>query len=151
MCSIAAAATYYFIMCASAAFAYNEGGRGDRLGAIWYGVNIVVGAGFNLVGLASPTAHLTSDGIFAIGLLPLAVIYASYWVGAVTLIAAALFSLEALYLINEWPIDAAYAAANNALCIAIPLVLLVSGVSNRWRRRRARAVLTPPAFGATLG
>ena len=146
MYSIAAAAVYYLIMCGSAAFAYKEGGRGDRLGALWYGVNIAVGACFNLIGLSSPTAHLTSDGIFATGLLPLAVIYASYWVGAVTFIAAALFSLEALYLVNEWPIDVTYAMVNNALCIAIPLVLLVSGACNGRMRRRA-----PAKRAATVG
>jgi hypothetical protein len=134
MNSIALIAGYYLLMFGSAAVAFKHGGLGDRLGAVWYASNIFVGAAFNLAGLNSPTAHLVSDGIFAVGLLPLAVIFASYWVGVVTLIAAALFSLEALYLINDWPIDPTYAIANNGLCLATPIILLISAVVNFLRR-----------------
>jgi hypothetical protein len=138
MHSIVSVAVFYVMALGSAAFAYVHGERGDRVGALWYSVNVIVSGIFNLVGLSSPTAHLISDGIFATGLLPLAVIYASYWVGALTLIGAGLFALEAVYLIDERAIDLAYATANNALCIAVPIVLMISGGCNLWRSWRAR-------------
>lgn len=117
-------------------FAHREGGLAERLGAIWLGCNTVIGATLLLLHLDSPLSHLIADGIFAIGLLPLAVIFASYWIGLVTFAAAALFSLEAFYLINEWPMDRTFAQINNVLVLSVPIVLLCSGVVNRHRRKR---------------
>lgn len=119
-----------------ALFAYREGGLAERLGAIWLGCNTIVGATLLVLHLDSPLSHLIADGVFATGLLPLAVIFASYWVGLVTLAAAALFSLEAIYLIYEWPMDQTFAQINNVLVLSVPLVMLCSGVVNRWRRKR---------------
>lgn len=119
-----------------ALFAYREGGLAERLGAVWLGCNTVIGATLLLLNLDSPLSHLVADGVFATGLLPLAVIFASYWIGLVTLAAAALFSLEALYLIYEWPMDQTFAQINNVLVLSVPLVMLCSGVVNRFRRKR---------------
>lgn len=126
-----------------AAFAYREGQRPERLGALWLGANTI--AGVLLLGGDSPTVHLVLDGVYAVGLLPLAIIYVSYWVGLLTLIAAALFGLEAVYLVNDWPIDRAYADINNALGLAGPLVMLICGLANGWRRRR-RSMVEERAF-----
>jgi hypothetical protein len=119
-----------------ALFAYREGALAERLGGVWLGCNTVVGAALLLLDLDSPLSHLIADGVFATGLLPLAVIFASYWIGLVTLAAAALFSLEAIYLIYELPMDQTFAQINNVLVLSVPLVMLCSGVVNRWRRKR---------------
>lgn len=138
----------YVIMAACAAFAYRRGGRGEQLGAIWFAANMAVSICGTLLGFDSPLSHLIQDGTFAVGLLPLAMIFVSYWIGLVTLIAAALFSLEALYLLNEWPTDVSYAWVNNCLWLSVPLVFLISGVSNLLRDRRAARAAAAPA-GAT--
>jgi hypothetical protein len=153
MYSTVVVAVYYLITFGSAAFAFQQGERGDRLGAVWFAANVMFGGLFELFGLSSPTMHLVTDGVFATGLLPLAIIYASYWVGALCLIAAALFALEAVYLINEQVVDHTYAVANNALILSMPMVLYVSGgwnVFQRWRKQRCKPLPTMNA-GPVLG
>jgi hypothetical protein len=136
---------------ACAALAYSQGGRAERLGVIWLSGNLVLGAVANILNLDSPTAHLVEDGLFALGLLPLAVIYVSYWVGMATVIATALFGLEAVYLIDDRPSDPAYAWINNCLWLALALVLLVSGLTNLVRNRRARIGALGANCAAELG
>lgn len=127
----------YVLAFGCAVFAFRQGARAERLGAIWLAIDLIGGAVINLLRIDSPTLHLLEDGVFAVGLLPLAIIYVSYWVGAATLLAAALFSLEALYLVNDWAVDDTYMMVNNGLWLALPLTFLISGVSNYLRRKRA--------------
>lgn len=129
-------AAEYLMTVACAAFAYRQGGRAEQLGAAWFALNMVVGLVINIFGNDAPVFHLVEDGIFAVGLLPLAMIFVSYWIGLVTLIAAALFSLEAFYLLNDMPTDLAYAWVNNTLWFSLPLVFLSAGSANLLRRRR---------------
>lgn len=137
MLSYALVAAEYVLMAACAAFAFNQGGRAERLGAAWFAINMAVSAIANVLGHDEPVVHLVEDGIFAVGLLPLAMIFVSYWIGLVTLIAAALFSLEALYLLNDWPTDNTYAWLNNCLWLSVPLVFLSAGSSSFLKNRRA--------------
>jgi len=134
---------------ACALFAYREGGLAERLGAAWLGCNTVVGAVLLILKLDSPVSHLIADGVFATGLLPLAVIFASYWIGALTFAAAALFSLEAFYLINEWPVDRTFSQINNVLVLSMPLVMLCSGAVNRLRRKRRERSATAGVVSVT--
>jgi len=129
-------AAEYMVMAACAAFAFKQGDRAERLGAAWFATNMVVSAVFNFAGLDTPVVHLVEDGIFAVGLLPMAMIFVSYWIGLVTLIAAALFSLEAFYLLNDMPTDLTYAWVNNTLWLSVPLVYLSAGGSNFLKHRR---------------
>ena len=137
MSTYALIAAEYLVMGGCAAFAYSQGGRGEQLGAAWFGVNMAMSATAFFSGLDSPLVHLIQDGIFALGLLPLAMIFVSYWIGLVTLIAAALFSLEALYLLKEWPTDNTYAWINNSLWFLVVLVYLSAGTVSLLRNRRA--------------
>lgn len=149
MQNYAIVAAEYVVVAACAAFAYTQGDRGERLGASWFALNLVVGIVINFFGNDAPVAHLVEDGIFAVGLLPLAMIFVSYWIGLVTLIAAALFSLEALYLLNDWPNDKAYAWVNNCLWLAVPLVFFGAGLSKFLKNRRAaREELEAPELAA---
>ena len=146
----------YVLTGACAAFAYKQGGRAERLGAAWFALNMVVGLVINFFGNDAPVFHLVEDGIFAVGLLPLAMIFVSYWIGLVTLIAAALFSLEAFYLLNDMPTDLTYAWVNNCLWLSVPLVFLSAGsakfLEKRREARRARraAVEMAEAQGAAV-
>ena len=146
----------YVVMGACAAFAYKQGGRAERLGAAWFAINMVVSAAFSFTGYDAPVIHLVEDGIFAVGLLPMAMIFVSYWIGLVTLIAAALFSLEAFYLLNDMPTDLTYAWVNNCLWLSVPLVFLSAGsakfLEKRREARRARraAVEMAEAQGAAV-
>lgn len=131
----------YAAMLACAAFAYRQGGRAEQIGAVWFSANMIISAAAYVSGFASPVVQLVEDGVFALGLLPLAMIYVSYWMGLLTFIAAALFSLEALYLLNDWQIDTTYIWVNNILWLSAPLVFLVCGFTNvRRNRRKAREV-----------
>jgi hypothetical protein len=130
-------AAEFLVMGACAAFAYRQGGRAEQLGAAWFAINMVVSLVSIFFGNDAPVVHLVEDGIFAVGLLPLAMIFVSYWIGLVTLIAAALFSLEALYLLNDWPTDLTYAWVNNCLWLSVPLVFLSAGGSSYLKNRRA--------------
>jgi hypothetical protein len=152
MKAFAVFAIEYLLAFGCAAFAFRQGDRPERLGAILLVIDLIGGATINLLRLDSPTLYLIEDGVFAVGLLPLAVIYVSYWIGAATLLAAALFSLEALYLVNDWTLDNTYMRINNGLWLALPLTFLISGICNWLRRRRDAASISaalPPS--AVLG
>ena len=129
----------YLFMLGGASFAYKHGGTAERFGAMWYALNTCLSAAMTVFSPDSPTAHLVSDGTFAIGILPLAMIYVSYEMGLIALISAALFSLEAVYLINDRPADLFYAWSNNVLCLLIPIVFWGGGFIARARSRRAGA------------
>jgi len=57
--------------------------------------------------------------------------------GLLTLLSAALFCLEALYLLNDWPVDKTYIDINNILWFIAPLIFLGCGLVNLRRNRRA--------------
>ena len=128
------------LLLSSATFAFATGGQAERRGAIWFLINYLIGTGLGLVGWNSPTATLILDGVYATGLLPLAIIYVSWWVGAMALLAAAAFSLEAVYLIQDLPANAFYLLCTNGITVAIGLVFLASGAANWLRRRRLRPI-----------
>jgi hypothetical protein len=48
--------------------------------------------------------------------------------------------LEAIYLLNDRPVDNAYLWINNSLWLLVPLIFLVSGFSNRMKNRRVARV-----------
>ncbi|MDB5444722.1 MAG: hypothetical protein JWQ97_39 [Phenylobacterium sp.] len=139
-------AAQFLLMIGAAAFAYAVGGAGERQGALWWGANYIVTTILVATGWNSPTLQLVVDGICATGFLPLAFIYVSWWAGAIALLAAGAFTLEAAYLLQDQTVDAFYMKVNNAITVATGLVFLTSGVVNLWvRRRRA-----PPAASIDL-
>lgn len=144
-------ALYYLLAFGCAAYAWSQGDRGERLGAIWFALNMLGTLLASAAGFRSPTIHLIEDGIFAVGVLPLAIIYVSYWIGLVTFAAAALFTLEALYLINDLPIDNTYSRINNSLWLAVLLIFLISGICNQMRRRKSAFAPKAPLASAAFG
>ena len=131
-------AAQFLLMIGAAGFAYAVGGAGERQGALWWGANYIVTTVLVATGWNSPTLQLVVDGICATGFLPLAFIYVSWWAGAIALLAAGAFSLEAAYLLQDQTVDAFYMKVNNAITLATGLVFLTSGVVNLWVRRRKK-------------
>jgi hypothetical protein len=127
----------YALIAGCVGFAYWQGGRADRLGAIWFGANMILSGIVTVAGFRSTVVQLVMDGTYALGLLPLAMIYVSYSMGLLTLLSAALFCLEALYLLNDWPVDRTYIDTNNILWFIAPLIFLGCGLVNLRRNRRA--------------
>jgi hypothetical protein len=120
----------------SVAFAYITGGLPERRAAIWWGANWFAGTLIVVFRLNSPTLQLVIDGVCATGFLPLAVLDVSWLAGAVTLLSAATFTLEATYLLDDRKIDNFYIFVNNSLTLAIALVFLASGFLHRNKRRK---------------
>ena len=145
-------AAEYVVMAACATFAYKQGDRAEKLGAAWFGMNLAVNIATSAFGLGRDGAviYLVEDGVFAVGLLPMAMIFVSYWIGLVTLIAAALFSLEALYLLNDLPLDLTYAWVNNSLWLSVPLVFLSAGGAKCVKKRREARRLQAEAAEAPV-
>jgi len=88
----------------------------------------------------SQLIDLCIDGTTALVLLPLTMHYASFWLGAVMLIYAIQFGLDAYYLVLERHTDELHSTVNNADSFAI-IVALAWGTAVGWlRRRRNRSV-----------
>jgi hypothetical protein len=142
---IAIFAAQILLVIGAVVFCYITGGAPERRAAIWWGGNWLAGTLIVIFRLTSPTLQLIIDGVCATGFLPLAILDVSWLAGAVTLLSAIAFSLEAAYLLGDRKIDAFYIMANNSLTMAIALVFLASGLLhlNNWRRRGAEAPALP--------
>jgi hypothetical protein len=84
--------------------------------------------------------ELVVDGLTALGLLAIVLLYGSLWLGGVMLLYAVLFTLHAYYFVTERANDRLHAIVNNLDTIGVTL-FLVTGTLVAWRRRtRAEAV-----------
>ena len=118
-------------------FAIRAGGRAERLAGFWLGASITVYVLLMALRQASPTLSLVNDGVFAVGLLPLAMIFVSWGIGVMTLIQAFSFAVEAFYLLTDRPIDPLYVALTNWAGVFISLTLLGSTVASILHHRAA--------------
>jgi len=108
-------------------FALVKGGKAERLGAGVILANLVLM--FGLQAILPPSTmsvvQLGLDAVTAVALLGLAVLYASFWLGAVMMLYAVQFALHAYYFVSERPVDLFHARVNNldffAICIALAL------------------------------
>ena len=85
-----------------------------------------------------PIAELVIDGLAALSLLGVVLLYGSLWLGGAMLLYAAQFSLYAYYFVTERPNDRFHAIVNNLDFSGITWCLII-GTLVAWRRR-ARAV-----------
>ena len=113
-----------------------KGGPAERIGAALILTNALLS---NVGDLLFPDAipavvWLIGDGLTAVGLLVVAVVYASFWLGGVMILYAALFSLHSFYFVTGRPIDLFHARANNADFLGISICLAI-GTIIAWRRR----------------
>ena len=122
-----------------------KGAPPERLGAgLILGV-VVVG---RLIGIflpkdALPLLRLIEDGVTALGLLAIAVRYASFWLGGAMLLYGCLFALHAFYFVTDMPPDLMYTVVID-LCFLGVNVFLGLATALSWREgiRRRRS---PPS------
>ena len=119
-----------------ALFALLKGGPAERLGAAMVGANLLLSV---FVGSFLPPSvetlfRLTLDGLTAIGLLVIAVRYASFWLGGAMLLYAAQFSLHAFYMVMSRSVDLLHMRINNLNFLGISVCLAVGTIVG-WRRR----------------
>ena len=126
----------YLIFLLTTAFALKAGGRAEQGGALWLFLNTAIQLVNELSGLHSTVVHLIADGVYAVGLLPAAVLYVSYWIGAQTLLSAVGFTLEAAYLLTDRPPDSLFVNLSNAIFAFMLLNLNIATAASVWVRRR---------------
>ena len=117
-------------------FAFLKGGRAERIGAGIILSNLVLTiilAELNL-GAGGSLAQLGLDAVTAIGLLVIALRYASLWVGAVMLLYSAQFGLHSFYIVAERPHDFLHIVLNNLNFLSVSICLAI-GTVTAWRRR----------------
>ena len=111
----------------SCMFALVKGGTAERLGASVILANLVLM--FGLQAILPPSTmsvvQLGLDAVTAVALLGLAVLYASFWLGAVMMLYAAQFALHAYYFVSERPVDLFHARVNNLDFFAISVALVL--------------------------
>ncbi|HEX3701487.1 MAG TPA: hypothetical protein VHV27_12535 [Phenylobacterium sp.] len=117
------------------AFALWKGGLAERLAAAAIVTSLVAGC-LSWTLFESQVVDLAIDGVSALVLLVIALRFASPWLGAVMLVYAMQFGLDAYYLVLERPSanDKLHVAINNADTFAISLCL-AAGTVAAWRRR----------------
>jgi hypothetical protein len=110
--------------------------KGDAPARIAGAFNFIDVVGFIAIQLAissqtGEVLQLAADFIWAVGLLFLAVRYASLWLGVTMLLQAAQFSLHGYYLVNERQPDRLHAWINNTnnygilICITVGTVFAI--------------------------
>lgn len=115
--------------------AFVKGRLPERVAAAIILANFVTATASYSVG-HSMLIDLMIDGITAMALLPLTIHYASFWLGAVMLIYATQFGMDAFYLVLEQRPGPWHSTINNANSFAINLAL-AWGVVTGWTRRRS--------------
>lgn len=141
-------AVFLVLMLAACGFALWKGGPAERYGALLILTFAMLWEFGRLLpprfGEWMPIAQLVGDGLTAVGLLAIAVRYASLWLGGALLFQAAQFSLHSFYLVTGRPNDLLHNVINNVNLYAI-LICLVFGAIVSWRERVRAA---PPSAAA---
>lgn len=113
-----------------------KGGAAERLGGAIVLTNLLVA--MLLLRLlpagSQPVGELVVDGLTAVGLLGVVLVYGSLWLGGAMLLYAIQFTLHAFYFVTERDPDLLHAMVNNADSLGITICLVV-GTAVVWRRR----------------
>jgi hypothetical protein len=120
----------------AAVFALWKGDTPARVAGVVSAINAIAlpVARMALQAQVGEVLQLTFDFFWAVGLLVLAVRYASLWLGATMLLQAAQFSLHAFYLVMERPHDLIHAWINNINTVGISICIVVGTVTAIRRR-----------------
>jgi hypothetical protein len=130
------ALTLSLLVLSGCLFSLWKGGPAERVGG---GVVLatllltILATTFLPVGV-QPIAELVIDGLAALALLAVVLIYGSLWLGGAMLLYAAQFSLYAFYFVTERPNDRLHAIVNNADFMGITFFLVI-GTAMAWRAR----------------
>ncbi len=141
---------FWGAMLGSCVLAFWKGGPAERWGA---GLILIFALLWEVTRFLSdewkPIAQLVGDGLTAVGLLAIAVRYASLWLGGALLFQAAQFSLHPFYFVTHRPQDSLHIIINNTNLFAI-LACLIIGSLMTWReRKKAERAILPPTSAAT--
>lgn len=119
-------------------FALWKGGQAERFGAGLILTNALLSTAGDLLFPHADLAilWLIADGLTAVGLLIIAVVYASFWLGGVMLLYAILFTLHSFYFVTGREVDVFHARVNNLDFLGISICLAI-GTTIAWRRRIA--------------
>jgi hypothetical protein len=128
------------LVLAGCLFSLWQGGRSERLGGAVVLANTLLVAviGFLMPHSSQAVPELVVDGLTAMGLLAVVLVYGSLWLGGAMLLYAMQFTLHAFYFVTERAPDNLHALLNNLDFGGIILCLVV-GTAIGWRRR-SRAV-----------
>lgn len=116
----------WLLVAAACVGAWRWGGRAERSGAL---LTLTIFAGFVLADLipdkeAVRGVYLMLDGLFALGLLLLALRHTTRWLGIAVLLQGVQFSLHAYYLVAAKNYDNLYILVNNLVTFGVLLSLL---------------------------
>jgi hypothetical protein len=125
-------------------FAALRGGKAERLGAAVVVLNIVIGfASYRILPEWVGVVRFVNDGLAAVIMLGITVIYGALWMGGVMLFYAAQFSLHAYYFVTDRADgDRLHAIINNVDFSGIVWCLII-GTAVAWRRRAKLAKAAP--------
>jgi hypothetical protein len=124
------------IVVAGCVFSLWKGGPAERIGGAVVLANTVSVLLMDVF-LPSGSAaipELVVDGLTAVGLLGVVLVYGSLWLGGAMLLYAAQFTLHAFYFVTERAPDHLHAVINNLDFSGIVLCLVV-GAAVAWRKR----------------
>lgn len=145
--------TYIFlslILVAVCVYALWKGGPAERAGAAVIIVLVVIERLAHALPQGWwPIVSLCGDALTALGLLFVALRYASLWLGGVMLLYAAQFTLHSFYLVTGRSSDSLLHIMINDFNFAAILVCLTAGTTMAWRARRKAAVALPEAPAAS--
>lgn len=121
-----------------------KGGRAEQIGA---GLILANATFSGVTGFLFPNSDLAvvwlvGDGVAAAGLLIVAVVYASFWLGGVMMLYAILFALHSYYFVTAREVDLFHARVNNIDFLAISVCLAI-GTALSWRKRVVARRRTP--------
>ena len=125
---------FSFVTCL---FAFWKGGLSERIGAGVILANLLATMA-NEALFHNQLASLAIDGVTALVLLGVALRFASFWLGAVMLLYALQFAMQAYYIVLERARDDLHVTINNTVWFAIS-ACLASGTLSAWMGRRASA------------
>lgn len=118
-----------------------KGGPAERTGSA---VILLIMLAGRLIGTVVPEhilpiLRLAEDGLTAVGLLVVALRYASLWIGGAMLLYAGLFTLHSAYFVLDKSVDPFFKTCNNLAFLGVSICLAV-GTFVSWRQRsRKRA------------
>jgi hypothetical protein len=124
------------VVLAGCLFSVWKGGQAERIGGVIVLSNTLLVWAIAMFATASvqSVAELVVDGLTALGLLAVVLIYGSLWLGGAMLLYGLQFTLHAFYFVTERAPDRLHAIINNLDFSGI-LWCLVIGTAVAWRRR----------------
>ncbi|THD62416.1 hypothetical protein [Phenylobacterium sp.] len=117
-------------------FSFWKGGFPERIGGgvVLANTLLMLLLGASMASGLGPVVELVVDGLTAVALLAVVLVFGSLWLGGAMLLYAVQFTLHAFYFVTERAPDKLHAIVNNVDFTGI-IWCLVIGTAVAWRRR----------------